>query len=412
MFPMSGPGSGAGNRARDTRIWRRTGPGSREAGDTVKRIRSLAIPPAWTEVWICPHADGHIQAIGRDAKGRKQYRYHALFREVRESTKYEHVVAFADALPAIRAKVREHMGLRGLPREKVLATVVHLLETTLIRVGNDDYARQNKSYGLTTLRKPPCESSTAPRCGSASPARAESSGRSQVKDRRVAKIIKACQELPGQDLLQYVDADGNVQDVTLQRREYLPARKSPGWKSPPRISAPGPEPCWRPLALKELESFDSAAPGEAKSAVGDRARRRTPGQHADHLPKVLRPSGSAELVSRRRSRPGDQVGGRKRAARRTLGLAAGGSSRARDVADPIGASDGDAVVRRERDTGPCGGNSNAPPWWSCRRSGIVSSHFKRLTFEMPAQAAGNLLRSGFARVRAGGHPVLSEDRTI
>ena len=104
----------------------------------VKRIRSLAIPPAWTDVWICPFADGHIQATGRDAKGRKQYRYHALFREIRESTKYEHVVAFADALPAIRATVREHMGLRGLPREKVLATVVHLLETTLIRVGNDE----------------------------------------------------------------------------------------------------------------------------------------------------------------------------------------------------------------------------------------------------------------------------------
>jgi DNA topoisomerase-1 len=110
--------------------------------DVLKRIMALAIPPAWTEVWICPFADGHIQATGRDAKCRKQYRYHPRFREVRESTKYEHVVAFADALPAIREKVQEHMGLRGLPREKVLATVVYLLETTLIRVGNDDYAKQ------------------------------------------------------------------------------------------------------------------------------------------------------------------------------------------------------------------------------------------------------------------------------
>jgi DNA topoisomerase I len=108
--------------------------------DVLKRIKTLAIPPAWTEVWICPFADGHVQATGR-AKGRKQYRYHPRFREVRESTKYEHVVAFAHALPAIREKVQEHMGLRGLPREKVLATVVHLLETTLIRVGNDDYPR-------------------------------------------------------------------------------------------------------------------------------------------------------------------------------------------------------------------------------------------------------------------------------
>ena len=113
--------------------------------DALKRIKALAIPPAWTDVWICPFADGHIQATGRDAKGRKQYRYHARFREVRESTKYEHVVEFADELPSIREKVRDHMGLRGLPREKVLATVVHLLETTLIRVGNDDYAKQNNS---------------------------------------------------------------------------------------------------------------------------------------------------------------------------------------------------------------------------------------------------------------------------
>ena len=116
--------------------------------------RSPSHPPGPTSGYV-PFADGHIQATGRDAKGRKQYRYHPRFREVRESTKYEHVVAFADALPAIRRKVREHMALRGLPREKVLATVVHLLETTLIRVGNDDYAKQNNSYGLTTLKNRP-----------------------------------------------------------------------------------------------------------------------------------------------------------------------------------------------------------------------------------------------------------------
>ena len=120
--------------------------------DVLRRIKALAVPPAWTDVWICPFAEGHIQATGRDAKGRKQYRYHARFREVRESTKYERVIGFADALPSIREKVEEHMALRGLPREKVLATVVHLLETTLIRVGNDDYAKENNSYGLTTLK--------------------------------------------------------------------------------------------------------------------------------------------------------------------------------------------------------------------------------------------------------------------
>jgi DNA topoisomerase I len=179
----------------------------------LKRIRSLAVPPAWTDVWICPFADGHMQATGRDAKGRKQYRYHARFREMRESTKYEHVVAFAETLPSIRERVRRDMAQRGLPREKVLATVVHLLETTLIRIGNDDYARQNSSYGLTTLknRHVAIEGHEV---------RFRFTGKSgkqwslRVKDRRVAKIIRACQELPGQELLQYLDAEGVCRDVT------------------------------------------------------------------------------------------------------------------------------------------------------------------------------------------------------
>jgi DNA topoisomerase I len=162
--------------------------------DALKRIKALAIPPAWTDVWICPFADGHIQVTGRDAKGRKQCRYHPRFREVRESTKYEHVVAFADKLPSIRDKVREHMGLRGLPREKVLATVVHLLETTLIRAGNDDYAKQNNSYGLTTLKNR--------RRVDGNEVHFRFTGKSdkqwslRVRDRRVAKIIRALRICP------------------------------------------------------------------------------------------------------------------------------------------------------------------------------------------------------------------------
>ena len=181
--------------------------------DALRRIKSLAVPPAWTDVWICPFADGHIQATGRDARGRKQYRYHPRFRELRESTKYEHVVAFADALPRIRAKVRQHMALRGLPREKVVATVVHLLDMTLIRIGNDDYARHNNSYGLTTLK-----SSHAAINGNE--VRFRFTGKSgkqwslQVRDRRIAKIIRACQELPGQELLQYLDEEGSPQGIT------------------------------------------------------------------------------------------------------------------------------------------------------------------------------------------------------
>jgi DNA topoisomerase I len=181
--------------------------------DTLKRIRSIVIPPAWTNVWICASSDGHIQATGRDAKGRKQYKYHAEYREAREQSKYEHLFEFAAALPTIRAKVAEHMGLRGLPRDKVLATVVHLLETTLIRVGNDEYARNNQSYGLTTLRSEHV-------AVEGSEVRFHFTGKSgkqwslAMRDRRVARIIRACQELPGQDLLQYLDEDKELRAVS------------------------------------------------------------------------------------------------------------------------------------------------------------------------------------------------------
>ena len=179
----------------------------------LRRIRKLAIPPAWTDVWVCSKSNGHLQATGRDARGRKQYKYHAAFREIRDSTKYEHIVEFAKSLPAIRAKVHEDMALRGLPREKVLATVIDLLETTLIRVGNDSYAKENKSYGLTTLR-------TRHVAVNGSELRFHFKGkggkvwRLQVKDRRIAKVVRACQEVPGQELFQYVDENGQRRDVT------------------------------------------------------------------------------------------------------------------------------------------------------------------------------------------------------
>jgi DNA topoisomerase-1 len=181
--------------------------------DTLKRIRSLVIPPAWTDVWICAAADGHIQATGRDAKGRKQYKYHAEYREAREQSKYEHLFAFAAALPTIRATVAEHMSLRGLPREKVLATVVHLLETTLIRVGDDEYARNNQSYGLTTLKSDHV-------AVEGSVVRFQFTGKSgkqwslATRDRRVARMVRACQELPGQDLLQYFDDEKALHAVS------------------------------------------------------------------------------------------------------------------------------------------------------------------------------------------------------
>ena len=252
-----------------------------EDAATLDRIRSLAIPPAYTDVWICPQPNGHIQATGRDAKGRKQYRYHPAFREVRESTKYEHMLEFAQALPAIRTKIDEHMALRGLPREKVLATVVHLLETTLIRVGNEDYAKQNKSYGLTTLRDPHVKVEGAE-------LRFQFKGKSgktwrlQVKDRRVARIVKACQDLPGQDLFQYLDEDGERQIRHLGGRQRLSQGDHRLATSPPRISGPGPARCWprwrsrssRPSTARPRRRRTSARRSSA-SRPGSATRRRS-----------------------------------------------------------------------------------------------------------------------------------------
>ena len=223
----------------------------------LERIRRLAIPPAWTDVWICPKANGHLQATGRDARARKQYKYHPQFREVRESTKYEHMMEFARALPGIRAKLAEHMALRGLPREKVLATIVHLLETTLIRVGNDDYARTNKSFGLTTLRNPHVKVE-----GSELRFQFKGKGgktwRLRVKDRRIAKIVKACQELPGQDLFQYLDENGELMDVTSSDvNAYL--REITGRDITAKDFRTWAGTVLAALALQEFEAFDSQA---------------------------------------------------------------------------------------------------------------------------------------------------------
>jgi DNA topoisomerase-1 len=177
------------------------------------RIRALAVPPAWTDVWICPRPDGHIQATGRDAKGRKQYRYHPRWREVRDAAKYGRTIAFAESLPAIRDRVDRDMSLPGLSRAKVLAAVVRLLETTFIRVGNAEYARDNRSFGLTTLRDRHAriEGSSVRFRFKGKAGKEHQVG---VRDRRLARIVRRCQELPGQELFQYLDADGNVIDVT------------------------------------------------------------------------------------------------------------------------------------------------------------------------------------------------------
>jgi DNA topoisomerase-1 len=180
---------------------------------TLRRIKRLAIPPAWTDVWICPADNGHIQATGRDARGRKQYRYHDRWREQRDEAKYERLLPFGEALPKLRERVRRDLALQGVPREKVIAAVVRLMDRTLVRVGNEEYARENGSYGATTLRE---EHVTVE--GDRLELRFRGkSGREHLiglRDRRLARVVKKLEELPGQELFQYADADGDLRRVT------------------------------------------------------------------------------------------------------------------------------------------------------------------------------------------------------
>lgn len=180
---------------------------------TLGRIRSLVIPPAWTEVWICARPDGHIQATGRDARGRKQYRYHPGWTRVRDEAKFDRLIDFGRSLPKARRTIRRHISERGLGRRKVLATVAYLLDTTLVRVGNREYARNNKSYGLTTLQDRHVTFSGAE-------LRFQFRGKTgkewklKLSDRRVARIVRSCQELPGQHLFQYEDDEGIIRQVS------------------------------------------------------------------------------------------------------------------------------------------------------------------------------------------------------
>jgi DNA topoisomerase-1 len=189
--------------------------------DELARIKTIAVPPAWTRVWICPDRNGHIQATGRDARGRKQYRYHARWRSVRDESKFEHMLVFGRSLPRIRRQVEIDLARTGLPREKVLAAVVRLMERTLARVGNPEYARQNESFGLTTLKN----HHVRIRGGQIELDFRAKSGvrhRSIVSDRTFARILKRCRELPGSELFQYVDGEGTRHSVDSgDVNEYL-----------------------------------------------------------------------------------------------------------------------------------------------------------------------------------------------
>jgi len=182
-------------------------------GDRIAWFKRLAIPPAWTDVWIAPIKRGHVQATGRDARGRKQYRYHPRWRTVRDEAKYGRLIEFARALPKIRRRTDRDLRRRYLPREKVLALVVRLLEATLIRVGNDEYARENRSYGLSTMRQRHVEVDGA-QLRFRFRGKAGKEHDVDVRDRRLANLVRRCQELPGQELFQYLDEDGQRQGLT------------------------------------------------------------------------------------------------------------------------------------------------------------------------------------------------------
>jgi DNA topoisomerase I len=231
--------------------------------NTLVRIKRLAIPPAWSEVWICPLENCHLQATGRDAKGRKQYRYHARWREVRDENKYGKMIAFGRALPRIRKRVEEDLALPGMQKRKVLATVVRLLETTLIRVGNEEYARDNQSFGLTTMRNRHVDIN-------GSKVKFQFRGKSgkqhsiSIHDRRLAKIVARCRDLPGQDLFIYQDENGQMVDITsTDVNEYLKeiageeftAKDFRTWAGT-KLAA---------IALQEFERFESGT--EAKKNV-------------------------------------------------------------------------------------------------------------------------------------------------
>jgi DNA topoisomerase-1 len=232
-------------RIRCGKAFRYIGPDGRPLRDPrhLQRIRSLAIPPAWTNVWICPSAAGHIQAVGWDAKGRKQYRYHARYRSVRDDAKFSRMIAFGTVLAIIRNRVREDLQRPGLPKEKVLATAVRLLETTFIRVGNDEYAKENASFGLTTMRGKHVRIN-----GTKLMFRFRGkSGQEhtiELKDARLARIVQQCQDLPGYELFQYVNDAGEVCRIDSgDVNDYI--RESAARISRRRIFAPGRERSWR-----------------------------------------------------------------------------------------------------------------------------------------------------------------------
>jgi len=231
--------------------------------DTLKRIRSLAIPPAWTNVWICLHSNGHLQATGRDARGRKQYRYHSRWREVRDEAKYNKLLIFTQVLPQLRARVEEDLKRPGLQRERVLAAIVRLMELTFFRIGNSEYAKSNKSFGLTTLRDRHVAIEGS-RIHISFRGKSGKHHETDINDRRLARIVKSCRDLPGYELFQYMDVEGQRHTVgSAEVNEYL--REITGEEITAKDFRTWAGTQLAAEALREFEAFDSEA--ERKRAV-------------------------------------------------------------------------------------------------------------------------------------------------
>ncbi len=226
--------------------------------DEIARIRKLAIPPAYTDVWICPYANGHLQATGRDARGRKQYRYHPRWREIRDERKYGRMLLFGKVLPTIRARVERDLAKQGLPREKVLAAIVRLLESTLIRVGNEEYAKTNKSFGLTTMRNRHVRVENGARIRFDFRGKSGTEHHIDLRNKKLANVVRRCQDLPGQELFQYLDENQEphgvgsddvndyLQEIT---GESVTAKDFRTWAAT-NLAA---------LALQQFEVFDTQA---------------------------------------------------------------------------------------------------------------------------------------------------------
>ena len=251
--------------------------------ETLRRIRALVIPPAWTDVWVCPRADGHIQATGRDERGRKQYRYHPRWRQVRDEAKYHKLLLFARVLPLIRARVEADLKRAGLPRERVLAAIVRLMELTLFRIGNTEYAKKNKSFGLTTLRDRHV-AINGDRIHIGFRGKSGKTQESDINDRRLARIVKNCRDLPGYELFQYLDDSGarhtvdsaDVNDYLheITGEDNITAKDFRTWAAT-HLAAE---------ALREFEQFDSEA--KRKKAIVDAVKKVA--AHLGNTPAICR----------------------------------------------------------------------------------------------------------------------------